>query len=107
MSCSLVYMTASSQGEAEALGRMLVERRLAACVNLIGDVNSMYWWKGRVERAQEVVLVAKTRTELVAELTSAVKAAHSYECPCVVSVPIGSGNPDFLAWIMDEARGRP
>ena len=102
---SFIYVTCASESEAEAIGGMLVEKRLAACVNILPGMRSLYWWQGKVERGEETVLVAKTRDDLVEALTEAVKAAHGYEVPCVVSLPITGGNPDFIAWIRDETAG--
>lgn len=104
MSASFVYMTCASLDEAEAIGTMLVKQRLAACANILPGMRSVYWWRGRMERAEETVLVAKTRTDLVEALTEAVKAAHGYEVPCVIALPVTGGNPDFLRWIEDETR---
>ncbi|MBM3487456.1 MAG: divalent-cation tolerance protein CutA [Alphaproteobacteria bacterium] len=104
MSFCLVYMTASSAAEARRIGAALVEARLAACVNMIEGMTSLYRWEGRIEEGREVVVVAKTRRALVPALTAAVKAAHSYTVPCVVALPIEAGNPDFLDWIAAETR---
>lgn len=100
----LVYMTAESEEQAERLGRSLVEGRLAACVNILPGMRSLYWWDGAVQEGREAVLVAKTRRDLLGPLTEAVKSRHSYQCPCVVALPIQGGNPDFLAWIQAETR---
>jgi periplasmic divalent cation tolerance protein len=105
MSESFIYITCAGEAEAETIGTMLVENRLAACVNILPGMRSLYWWRGKVERGEETVLIAKTRDELVASLTEAVKAAHGYEVPCVVSLAITGGNPDFLAWIRTETAG--
>lgn len=102
MSEVLVYMTAANAEEAGRIGRSLVERRLAACANLLGPIRSFYWWDGTVQDDAEVALIAKTRAELVPELTAAVRAMHSYQVPCVVALPIAGGNPDFLAWVQAE-----
>jgi periplasmic divalent cation tolerance protein len=88
--------------EAKKIGRMLVERRLAACVNLLDAMQSMYWWDGSVQESREAVLIAKTTRRLVSALITAVKENHSYECPCIVTLPIEAGNPAFLKWIADE-----
>ena len=104
MSESFVYMTASDAAEATRIGRALVEERLVACVNILNDMRSIYWWQGQVETSAEVVLIAKTRTELVEPLIARVKSLHSYECPCVIALPIAAGNPDYLAWIQSETR---
>ena len=101
---SFIYMTCATAKEAEDIGAVLVERRLAACVNILGGMRSLYWWEGKVERGEETVLIAKTRSELVPELTEAVKAVHGYEVPCVVAMPIEDGNADFLTWIRRETR---
>ncbi|MBU1249187.1 MAG: divalent-cation tolerance protein CutA [Proteobacteria bacterium] len=102
MSCSLVYITTPDLACAEGLGAMLVEQRLAACANILPGMRSIYRWQGAIERADEVVLLVKTKTSLLETLTAAVVAAHPYETPCVVSWPLTSGHPDFLKWIADE-----
>ena len=97
-----VYMTASTPEEARAIGRRLVEERLAACVNLLPGMESIYRWQGGIETAQETVLIAKTRAVLVDQLSARVRELHSYDCPCVVALPIAAGNPAYLRWIGDE-----
>ena len=104
MKLSLVYITAEDADEARAIGRELVEYRLAACVNIIDGVNSLYWWDGAVQDDHEAVLIAKTKEALVPELIEKAKELHSYECPCIVTVPIQAGNADFMQWIEDETR---
>lgn len=106
MGAQLVYVTAPSLDEAERLARLAVESRLAACANILPGMRSLYWWQGKLEQAEECVLLLKTTEALVARLTEALTAAHSYDCPCVAALPITSGNPAFLRWIEDEtARG--
>jgi len=100
----LIYMTASGPEEARRIGRTLVEERLVACVNILERVHSIYWWDGKIQEEPEAVLVAKTQGSLVERLIQRVKALHSYDCPCVVGVPITEGNPEFLAWIAEETR---
>lgn len=102
----LMYITASNRDEALLLARILVEERLAACANVLGPVTSVYWWDGKVNEEPEVALIAKTRTDLVEAVIARVKQAHSYDCPCVVSLPIGAGNPAFLQWIAAETQPR-
>ena len=102
MATRFVYMTASAMDEAKKIGRVLVEKRLAACINLIDAMHSIYWWEGTIQESREVVLIAKTTSRLVPALIAAVKEIHSYECPCIVSLPIETGNPPFLKWISDE-----
>jgi periplasmic divalent cation tolerance protein len=104
METSFIYMTAESVDAARDIGRELVSSRLAACVNILDNMNSLYWWEGEIQDDREVVLIAKTRTSLVPRLTEKVKSLHSYDCPCIVSLPIQDGNPAFLEWIVQETR---
>jgi periplasmic divalent cation tolerance protein len=98
----MVYMTARDMEEARRIGRMLVESRLAACANLIDNMSSLYWWDGQVQEETEAVLICKTTMDLMSRLVEAVKAAHSYEVPCIAAVPVLKGNPDFLRWVEEE-----
>ncbi len=102
MSGVLVYITCKDKTEAENVGRALVEAKLAACVNIIDGMQSMFWWEGAAQKESETVLLAKTKVGLVQKLTEKVKSVHSYDCPCVVALPIIDGNPEFLQWIQDE-----
>lgn len=104
MAARLVYVTAPGEEEAQALARLAVERRLAACANILPGMRSLYWWQGRMDTAEEVVLILKTTEALEEVLIQALTDAHSYDCPCVVSLAIESGNPAFLQWIEDETR---
>lgn len=104
MSQCLVYITASGPEEARRIGRALVAARLAACANVYGGVTSIYRWEGEVQEDAEAVLIVKTRESLVEPLTAKVCALHSYDCPCVVAVPVVGGNPAFLDWIDAETR---
>lgn len=104
MEIQFIYITTSSKDEARTIGRELVQSRLAACVNIFDSMNSIYRWKGDLQDDNEVVLIAKTTEERVPELIDKVKAMHSYDCPCIVSLPVMDGNPDFLQWIENEVR---
>ena len=104
MTQKLIYIITGSSEEAKSIGRALVEERLAACANVLGAVTSYYWWQGALQEDSEAVLVAKTRTDLVDRLVERVKMLHSYDCPCVVALPIEAGNPAFLDWIEAETR---
>lgn len=100
----LVYVTAASAEEAQKIGEALVAERLAACVNLIDGMTSIYRWQGEVQRDTETVLIAKTSRPRVAALIECVKALHSYDCPCIVTIPIEGGNEDFLGWISEQVK---
>ena len=104
METNLIYITAGNLDEARAIGKELVSQRLAACANIIDNINSFYWWDGEIQDDREVILLAKTKQSLVPELIEKVKAIHSYECPCIVSLPILDGNKPFLDWVVDETR---
>lgn len=101
----VVFVTAGSMEEAEKLGRALVEERLAACANLLSPVRSIYRWEGKVEEAEEVLLVVKSTAEAFEALRARVLELHGYECPEIVGWPIGMGNGPYLRWI-EESVGR-
>ena len=103
---SMIYVTTGSRQEALDIGRALVENRLAACANVLGAITSLYWWEGAVHEDGEVALILKTRPELVAEAVARIKELHSYDCPCVVALPISEGNEDYFDWIVKET-GQP
>ena len=93
-----VYITTKDEDEAKKIGRALVAEKLVACVN-IHPINSIYRWQEEVQEDSEVAVFVKTKAGLVDEVISRVKELHSYEVPCVISLPIEKGNPDFLEWI--------
>jgi periplasmic divalent cation tolerance protein len=107
MSAAMVYITCESPEQAARIGRTLVSERLAACVNILPGMTSVYRWQGRIEEAAEAVLVAKTRMVLADALTKRVVALHSYDVPCVVVLPILRGNPEFIAWVESETQVVP
>jgi periplasmic divalent cation tolerance protein len=102
MDRQLIYITASSDEEARTIARALVEERLAACANILGAISSIYWWDGKLREDGEVAFIAKTTATLVPRVVERVKALHSYDCPCVVAVPIEAGNAAFLDWIGNQ-----
>ncbi len=104
MGAMFVYMTATDLEEAGRIGRALVEKRLAACVNILGGMRSLYWWEGKIQSDAECVLIAKTMDTELDALIKEVKALHSYDVPCIAALPIAGGNLDFLQWIENETR---
>ena len=98
----LVYTTWPSIVEAEAAGRKIVERRLASCVNILPGMISHYWWEGKIERAEEVVMLVKTRGTLAEPVCAAVKELHSYTTPAVMVLAVESLDPDYHRWIVQE-----
>jgi periplasmic divalent cation tolerance protein len=97
-----VYTTYPSIVEAETAGRALVERRLAACVNILPGMVSHYRWQGAIERGEEVVMLIKTRASLAERVTAAVKEMHSYTTPAILVMPIESVDQGYFDWIMAE-----
>jgi periplasmic divalent cation tolerance protein len=102
MKLHLVYMTAANEDQAKQIGKVLVEERLAACINILTPMTSLYWWNGKIQEDQETVLIAKTRESLVATLTARVKALHTYDCPCIVSFPLEKGSEEYFQWLQKE-----
>jgi periplasmic divalent cation tolerance protein len=102
MRISMVYMTAGSMDEATHIAKALVQKRLAACVNIIDGMRSFYEWDGTLQDDREVVMIAKTRADCLDDLVTAVKALHSYDCPCIVELPVPGGNSEFLDWIGNQ-----
>jgi len=100
------YITAPSAEEAGRIGAALVERRLAACANILPGMRSIYRWEGRIETAEEAVLIAKTTVEREAALIDAVIALHPHDEPCVVLLPAAGGARGFLDWIAAETTDR-
>lgn len=102
----LVYITTESKEEALRIGRVLVEEKLAACVNIINGMNSIYSWEGNIEEATECILLAKTHSSNIDALTRRVLELHNYECPCIISLTISGneGNPEYLKWLLKETQ---
>jgi periplasmic divalent cation tolerance protein len=100
----IVFMTAASQDEAERIANHLVENRLAACVNIISSIKSIYWWEGKICDESEVFFIAKTTARLYPELEEAVKMLHSYKVPEVIFIPIQEGSKSYLDWIREVTK---
>ncbi len=92
-------VTCSTRTEARKIARAILKKKLAACVNIIGGLESHYWWKGKLENAREFLLLIKTTQFRVAEVTSEVQTTHSYDVPEIVFVPLTAGERDYLKWL--------
>jgi periplasmic divalent cation tolerance protein len=99
-----VYTTFPSVVEAEKTGRMLLERRLAACVNILPGMVSHYWWQETIERGEEAVMIIKTRASLAEAVREAVKQNHPYTTPAILVLPIEGGDQAYLGWLMAETQ---
>lgn len=97
-----VYVTTKDEQEARRLGRLAVERRLAACANVIPAMHSIYQWENRVVEHPEAVVLFKTDEAKLEQLTAVLVEHHSYSVPCVVAWPIVGGNEPYIAWIRSE-----
>mgnify|MGYP001171629551 CR=1 FL=1 len=102
MTFCIIYVTASSEDEAEKIAFTVIEENLAACANIMGPMISIFSWKGDLKREKEVSMLLKTSESKVALLTERITTLHSYDCPCVVAWPISYGNSDFLEWLKTE-----
>ncbi len=98
----VMLSTAGSREEAERIATALVEKRLAACVNIVAPITSVYRWRGAVERADEALLVVKTRRSHAQRVAACIRAVHSYELPETIVLSIDGGTPDYLAWLIGE-----
>jgi periplasmic divalent cation tolerance protein len=101
-----VITTTEKRGDAEAIARLLIERRLAACVQIVGPVTSVYRWQGQVETAEEFQVIAKSRRELFAQIEGAISGAHPYDVPEILAVPVSEGSRAYLAWLDEEVARR-
>ena len=98
----VVYVTAPNEDEAAGIARSLVELKLAACVNIIKDIRSIYRWQGTLQDDSEVLMIIKTREELFDPLTVEVRKLHSYDVPEIIALPISLGSEDYIKWIRES-----
>ncbi|MCX5657610.1 MAG: divalent-cation tolerance protein CutA [Candidatus Omnitrophica bacterium] len=102
MKYAIVFVTVSKHEEAKKIARILVEKKLASCVNIISGIDSIYRWQGKIEESSEVLLMAKTKGSLWRRLTEEVKKNHSYDTPEIIFLPVSRGLRKYLDWI-DES----
>jgi len=100
----VVFITAATAEEADRIADILVSERKAACVSIISGLHSRFWWQGKIDSADEALLIVKTKAGLLDKLIGLVKQNHSYEVPEVVALPIVGGNQDYLKWIGEEVK---
>ncbi len=98
----LFYVTCKDAGEAKNIGKSLLKERLIACCNIFPEMSSFFWWNGKIDEAKEAVVILKTKKTLSQKVIKRIKELHSYECPCIVEIPITSGYRKFLDWIEEE-----
>ena len=95
----MVYVTTSSKAEAEKIAQNLLSKHLVACANIVGPVSSYFHWSGKIDAAEEYLMIMKSRSDLFVELSERVKVLHSYEVPEVIAVPIVDGTKDYFDWM--------
>ena len=100
----VILITASSPEEARKIAEVLLKQGKAACVNIVPNVSSHFWWQGKIESAQENLLIVKTRASLLNEIVTLVRESHSYDTPEIIALPIVGGNQDYLDWISREVK---
>ena len=104
MEALVVYITAPNEEEAAKIAKILVEERLAGCVNIIKDIRSIFSWQGKLEDEKEVLMIVKTRLKLFSALASKVKELHSYTVPEVIAMPIVDGSEEYINWLQKATR---
>ncbi len=100
----VVLVTAGNKKEADAIARELIKKKLAACVNIIDNLVSIFWWQAKIDTAKEALLVIKSKKSLLPKVIKLIKSKHSYEIPEIIALPIVAGNPAYLKWIDDSVR---
>ncbi len=100
----IVFITAPNKDDAAMIARALVETKLAACVNILENIRSIYTWQGKVEDDSEVLMTVKTRKELFGALSDKVMELHPYDVPEIIALPIVEGSKDYIQWIKDSTR---
>jgi periplasmic divalent cation tolerance protein len=101
----IVLITASSTDEAAKIGTALVNEHLAACVNVVPEIRSLFFWEGKTRDERETLLLCKSRQEILDKLISRVKSLHSYAVPEILALPIVGGSSDYLTWMLQETKG--
>ncbi len=97
-----VLVTAGSMEEAEKIAGKLLDEKKAACVNIIPGVKSLFWWEGKKESGEEVLMIVKSRVEILDELIEVIKTNHSYDVPEIIALPIAGGDEGYLKWMEGE-----
>ena len=100
----IIFVTSANKEEARKIAKSLIDNKLAACVNIIGGLESFFWWRGKIDSAKEVLLIIKSRKEKVSRVIKLVKSIHSYEVPEIISLPITTGFKPYLRWIDESLR---
>ena len=98
----VIFITCANKNEAKKIAAGLISAKLAACVNIVKGLNSLFWWKNKVDRAREVLLIVKSRKTKLARIIKKVRSWHSYSTPEIIALPIIGGDKDYLKWINES-----
>jgi len=100
----VIFITASTDEEAKKIAQRLLDRKKAACVNIVPGMDSYFWWQGKKESARETLLIVKSLSSLLDDIIRLVKELHSYELPEIIAIPIAGGSQDYLDWIREAVQ---
>jgi len=100
----VIFITTSHKKEAQRIAEQLIKNRLAACVNIVNNIESVFWWQARVDKAKEVLLLIKSKRQNFKKIVKLVKSLHSYEVPEIIALPIVGGEEKYLKWIDESVR---
>lgn len=96
---TVIFVTTKNKTEARKIAQRLLKERLAACINIVGGMESLFWWQGNIDKAQEALMIIKTKRKLFEKIVSKVKLWHSYQNPEIIALPIQAGSWNYLKWI--------
>jgi periplasmic divalent cation tolerance protein len=99
-----IFTTTENKEDAEKIAKSLIEKRLAGCIQIIGPISSIYWWKNKIETSQEWLCIIKSKKKLYEEIEKSIKEIHPYEIPEIIAMQIISGSKDYLKWLDNELK---
>jgi len=100
----VVFITTQDEKQARDISSKLIKDKLAACINIISPLKSIFWWQGKIDSSSEALLIIKTRKSLLNKLIKKVKKLHSYDTPEIIALPIVGGSKEYLRWLNDSTR---
>ena len=101
----VVLVSASDEEEARQIAREILKERLAACVSIIPKIDSLFWWEGHIEESEEVLMIIKSRKDVLEKLISRIEELHSYQIPEIIAIPIQDGSKEYLGWLNSVISG--
>jgi len=101
-----IFTTTEKKEDAERISSHLLEARLVGCVQIVGPIQSGFWWEGKIEKAEEWLVLIKTAERLYGEVEAAIKTVHPYKVPEILAIPVTEGNPDYLNWLSSSVKER-